>query len=83
METNDGLWMPILVAGIAFAINEQFDKILLVKLLPSSIANLNGEFILPATNWVCSWFCMNRIYFGIAVLFSHSTKCAANLCYGD
>jgi O-antigen/teichoic acid export membrane protein len=30
--------LPILVAGIAFAINEQFDKILLVKLLPSSIA---------------------------------------------
>jgi O-antigen/teichoic acid export membrane protein len=40
-----GLWkrmmgygLPILVAGIAFAINEQFDKILLVKLLPSNIA---------------------------------------------
>jgi hypothetical protein len=31
METNDGLWLP-LVAGIAFAINEQFDKILLVKI---------------------------------------------------
>jgi O-antigen/teichoic acid export membrane protein len=30
--------LPILVAGIAFAINEQFDKILLVKLLPSNIA---------------------------------------------
>jgi len=30
--------MPILVAGIAFAINEQFDKILLGKLLPANIA---------------------------------------------
>jgi O-antigen/teichoic acid export membrane protein len=30
--------LPILVAGIAFAINEQFDKILLDKLLPSGIA---------------------------------------------
>jgi O-antigen/teichoic acid export membrane protein len=30
--------LPILVAGIAFAINEQFDKILLDKLLPSDIA---------------------------------------------
>jgi O-antigen/teichoic acid export membrane protein len=30
--------LPILVAGIAFAINEQFDKILLDKLLPSAIA---------------------------------------------
>ncbi|SDW13272.1 lipopolysaccharide biosynthesis protein [Flavobacterium degerlachei] len=33
-----GYGLPILVAGIAFAINEQFDKILLVKLLPSNIA---------------------------------------------
>lgn len=31
--------LPILVAGIAFAINEQFDKILLSKLLPESIAD--------------------------------------------
>lgn len=30
--------MPILVAGIAFAINEQFDKILLGKLLPANSA---------------------------------------------
>ena len=30
--------LPILVAGIAFAINEHFDKILLEKLLPASIA---------------------------------------------
>ena len=42
---NFGLWkrmmkygLPILVAGIAFAINEQFDKILLGKLLPANIA---------------------------------------------
>ncbi len=31
--------MPILIAGIAFAINEQFDKILLGKLLPPDIAD--------------------------------------------
>ena len=31
--------LPILVAGIAFAINEQFDKILLSKLLPKNIAD--------------------------------------------
>ena len=30
--------LPILIAGIAFAINEQFDKILLSKLLPPNIA---------------------------------------------
>jgi O-antigen/teichoic acid export membrane protein len=30
--------LPILVAGIAFAINDQFDKILLEKLLPVNIA---------------------------------------------
>lgn len=33
-----GYGMPIMVAGIAFAINEQFDKILLSKLLPPNIA---------------------------------------------
>lgn len=33
-----GYGLPILVAGIAFAINEQFDKILLGKLLPPDIA---------------------------------------------
>ncbi len=31
--------LPILIAGIAFAINEQFDKILLAKLLPANIAD--------------------------------------------
>lgn len=31
--------MPIMVAGIAFAINEQFDKILLGELLPANIAD--------------------------------------------
>jgi len=31
--------LPILIAGIAFAINEQFDKILLGKLLPANIAD--------------------------------------------
>lgn len=30
--------LPIMIAGIAFAINEQFDKILLAKLLPANIA---------------------------------------------
>ncbi|PWA05267.1 lipopolysaccharide biosynthesis protein [Flavobacterium psychrotolerans] len=30
--------LPIMVAGIAFAVNEQFDKILLGKLLPATIA---------------------------------------------
>jgi len=41
-----GLWkkmmryaLPIMIAGIAFAINEQFDKILLGKLLPANIAD--------------------------------------------
>lgn len=31
--------MPIMVAGLAFAINDQFDKILLGKLLPANIAD--------------------------------------------
>jgi len=33
-----GYGLPILIAGIAFAINDQFDKILLEKLLPADIA---------------------------------------------
>lgn len=44
-EFNRDLWgrmisygMPILVAGIAFAVNEHFDKILLDKLLPADVA---------------------------------------------
>lgn len=37
--------LPILVAGIAFAINEQFDKILLDRLLPKNIAeDAVGEY---------------------------------------
>lgn len=43
---NSGLWkqmmrygLPILVAGVAFAINDQFDKILLGQLLPADIAD--------------------------------------------
>jgi O-antigen/teichoic acid export membrane protein len=42
---NRNLWkkmmrygLPIMIAGIAFAINEQFDKILLGRLLPTNIA---------------------------------------------
>lgn len=31
--------MPIMVAGLAFAINDQFDKILLAELLPANIAD--------------------------------------------
>ena len=45
-KINFSLWkrmmvygLPILVAGIAFVINEQFDKILLSKLLPKTIAD--------------------------------------------
>jgi O-antigen/teichoic acid export membrane protein len=45
-QYDKGLWKrmlqygwPILFAGIAFAINEQFDKILLGKLLPADIAH--------------------------------------------
>jgi hypothetical protein len=40
----------------AFAINEQFDKILL-EIIGSSL-HLKWESIPPATNWVCSWFCI-------------------------
>jgi O-antigen/teichoic acid export membrane protein len=52
-----GLWkrmmrygLPIMIAGIAFAINEQFDKILLGKLLPSMLLKQKWEFILLVTS---------------------------------
>jgi O-antigen/teichoic acid export membrane protein len=48
---------PIMVAGIAFAINEQFDKILLSKLL-ADIGKLKGVSALLC--WVCSWFCIEQ-----------------------
>jgi O-antigen/teichoic acid export membrane protein len=35
---------PIMVAGIAFAINEQFDKILLSKLLPADCRTEVGVY---------------------------------------
>ena len=34
--------LPIIVAGIAFAINEHFDKILLGNLLPANIAEIGS-----------------------------------------
>jgi O-antigen/teichoic acid export membrane protein len=51
---------PIMVAGIAFAINEQFDKILLSKLLPADIAEAEVESIPLVISWVCSWFCIEQ-----------------------
>jgi hypothetical protein len=42
----------LLIAGIAFAINEQFDKILLGRLLPANIAEAEVGYILPVINWV-------------------------------
>jgi O-antigen/teichoic acid export membrane protein len=39
-----------LIAGIAFAINEQFDKILLGRLLPANIAEAEVGYILPVIN---------------------------------
>jgi hypothetical protein len=70
METNDGLWLPILVAGIAFAINEQFDKILLVK-LPSTLLQ-SGLFCLLQTGFMVLY----RTAYTLGIepfFFSHSS----------
>jgi hypothetical protein len=40
VETNDALWNTYHGGSIAFAINEQFDKILCQSLLPADIAKL-------------------------------------------
>jgi hypothetical protein len=49
--------METMVAGIAFAINEQFDKILLSKLLRGEA---EVESIPLVISWVCSWFCIEQ-----------------------
>jgi O-antigen/teichoic acid export membrane protein len=46
---------PIMVAGIAFAINEQFDKILC-----QSCRLIAEVGVYSAISWVCSWFCIEQ-----------------------
>jgi hypothetical protein len=70
METNDGLWIANMVAGIAFAINEQFDKILLVKL--PSILLQSGLFRLLQTGFMVLY----RTAYTLGIepfFFSHSS----------
>jgi hypothetical protein len=47
---------PIMVLPL---INEQFDKILLSKLL-ADIAEAEVESIPLVISWVCSWFCIEQ-----------------------
>jgi hypothetical protein len=55
----------ILVAGIAFAINEQFDKILLVKLPSSLLQSLKSLFSLLQT-WFVHGFVQNAHVLGLS-----------------
>jgi hypothetical protein len=59
VETNDALWNTYHGGSIAFAINEQFDKILLSKLLPADTEAEVGVYPL-VISWVCSWFCIEQ-----------------------
>jgi hypothetical protein len=47
-----------IMAGIAFAINEQFDKIFCQK-LPADIAEAEVG-VYSVISWVCSWFCIEQ-----------------------
>jgi O-antigen/teichoic acid export membrane protein len=76
-----GYGLPILVAGIAFAINEQFDKILLVK-LPSSL-HLKWESI-PYKLGFVHGFVWTAYTLGLNRSFQpFFRQNAADLCYRD
>jgi O-antigen/teichoic acid export membrane protein len=83
MERMMGYGLPILVAGIAFAINEQFDKILLVKLLPQILLHLKWG-VYSACYKLGLFMVLYRTAYtlGIEPFFSAilPTKCAADLC---
>lgn len=68
--------LPILVAGIAFAINEQFDKILLTKLLPKGIAD-NEVGVYSACYKLGLFMVLFRTAYTLGIepfFFSHSTS---------
>ena len=70
--------MPILVAGIAFAINEQFDKILLGKLLPPDIADAEVG-VYNACYKLGLFMVLYRTAYTLGIepfFFSHSSICA-------
>jgi hypothetical protein len=54
---NDALRFPILVAGIAFAINEHFDKILLEWL---DVSKEDIGAYAACYKLGCSWFCLEQ-----------------------
>lgn len=75
--------MPVLVAGIAFAINEQFDKILLGKLLPADIADAEVG-VYSACYKLGLFMVLFRTAFTLGIepfFFSHSGSENANQTY--
>jgi O-antigen/teichoic acid export membrane protein len=68
--------LPILFAGIAFAINEQFDKILLQKLLPPNIAEAEVG-VYSACYKLGLFMVLFRTAYSLGIepfFFSHSTN---------
>lgn len=91
-EFNYKLWkkmmvygLPILIAGIAFAINEQFDKILLAKLLPKDIAA--GEVgVYSACYKLGLFMVLYRTAYTLGIepfIFSHSSSENATKTYAN
>jgi O-antigen/teichoic acid export membrane protein len=77
--------LPILFAGIAFAINEQFDKILLEKLLPSSIAK-EEVGVYSACYKLGLFIVLFRTAFSLGIepfFFSHSANENAKTIYAN
>ena len=75
--------LPIMVAGIAFAINEQFDKILLGRWLPSNIAE--GEVgVYSACYKLGLFMVLYRTAYTLGIepfFFSHATNKNASQTY--
>jgi O-antigen/teichoic acid export membrane protein len=75
--------LPILIAGIAFAINDQFDKILLEKLLPANIAK-EQVGVYAACYKLGLFMVLYRAAYTLGIepfFFSHSTNENASQTY--
>ena len=75
--------LPILIAGIAFAINDQFDKILLEKMLPANIAK-EQVGVYAACYKLGLFMVLYRTAYTLGIepfFFSHSTNEKASETY--
>ena len=87
MAEDDAICLPVLVAGIAFAINETFDRILLEKILPENIAKAEVGVYSACYKLaiVHDAFCHGLPAGYRAIFFQpcQKRKCHANLCHDN